>query len=267
LVSESFGFSSRTPGTPVSKDIEKVKFLSHGKFAKVIGLSQPRVTRHVNRAIKEQSPFIACLNNRKQINPEHPEARAYIRDVKARKEEAATAEATIERFTGYAKDVDPQEFGPELDTLAELEDTANTGPKGNAKAQTVRKLETNKLENITLKQIVERHGGLPGFKAYVDALNSIASIKGKTIKYDRDARILVERKAVEMTVFSLLDLAFSRIVGEMPNAVTARIVPTVMSEGSGAHATVIGILEKECEKILKNCKQEVIQRFKRLEEV
>ena len=65
---------------------------------------------------------------------------------------------------------------------------------------------------------------------------------------------LVDRGAVERTVFPYIDLTKRRIVDEMPKAVAERIIARVLTGGDDLSLDVEALIRDECASVYRDCK-------------
>jgi len=123
--------------------------------------------------------------------------------------------------------------------------------------------EIEDLQDLTLKEIAIKYGGVPGFQGYIKALTGIADYQNKSIKAKQKRAELVDRKIVEAIAFGLLDLAFKRIVNEMPGTLSQQIIATVKSAKKNVGFKVEEIIRQASSRIIKDCKNDIKKRIKR----
>ena len=111
------------------------------------------------------------------------------------------------------------------------------------------------LEELTVREVVMRYGSVDGFKRFVDSLKSISEYKYKELRAKQQRGDLVDRQKVAGLVFPLLDVAFARLVTDVPVAVSKAVVARVESGGPDTYADVQKIIRDANSRVLKNAKQ------------
>jgi hypothetical protein len=110
------------------------------------------------------------------------------------------------------------------------------------------------LEHLTVREVVMRYGSLDGFKRFVDSLKGIAEYKFRELKIQQQRGELVDRDRVAGTVFPLLDLAFARLVSDVPDALAHMIVARVESGGAETVMDVQKLIRDANSRVLKDAK-------------
>lgn len=113
------------------------------------------------------------------------------------------------------------------------------------------------LENLTVREVVMRHGSVDGFKRFVEALNKIAEYKYRELRVETQRGEVVRRDRVAGVVFSVIDVAFSRLVSDVPESLSKIIVARVESGGDDTVADVERLIRDANSKALKNVKTAV----------
>lgn len=111
------------------------------------------------------------------------------------------------------------------------------------------------LEDLTIREVVMRYGSVDGFKRFVDSLKSISEFKYKELRAKQQRGDLVDRQKVAALVFPMIDVAFSRLVTDVPVAVSKTVVARVQSGGPETYADVQKIIRDANSRVLKNVKQ------------
>lgn len=111
------------------------------------------------------------------------------------------------------------------------------------------------LEDLTIREVVMRYGSVDGFKRFVDSLKSISEYKYKELRAKQQRGDLVERHKVAGLVFPMIDVAFSRLVTDVPVAVSKSVVARVQSGGPETYTDVQKIIRDANSRVLKNVKQ------------
>jgi hypothetical protein len=174
-----------------------------------------------------------------KIDVEHPVTQAYI-DEKRRntKQNEAKAPATA----------------------------SNSVPQGNKKTSLVNESgEVIDLEDLTVRQVAMDYGGLAEFNGYVKALKDIATYKKTEQEHLHKRGELIDRASTAATLFSLVDVAYKRLVSEMPDAVIQQLIPLIQSGGDEVERDGRALLVKSVSKILKDCKTEISKRLQDLD--
>ena len=113
------------------------------------------------------------------------------------------------------------------------------------------------LEHLTVREVVMRYGSLDGFKRFVDSLKGIAEYKYREIRIQQQRGDLVERDRVAGAVFPLIDLAFSRLVSDVPDALAQLIVARVESGGDDTVRDVQQLIRDANSRALKDAKTSI----------
>jgi len=121
------------------------------------------------------------------------------------------------------------------------------------------------IENLTIKQVVERYGGIVGFKNYVDALAKMSDWKNKEQKYLTGRNKLIEKNPVAASLFSIINVAFKRIL-EYPETVTDQLIAIAQGNKKTARIDVIELQTQTLSKILKSVKREVVRDLKKIDD-
>lgn len=111
------------------------------------------------------------------------------------------------------------------------------------------------LEDLTVREVVMRYGSVDGFKRFVDSLKSISEFKYKELRAKQQRGDLIEREKVAGLVFPMIDVAFSRLVTDVPDSVTKLVIARVESGGADTAADVQKIIRDANSRVLKNVKQ------------
>jgi len=115
--------------------------------------------------------------------------------------------------------------------------------------------ELKELEDLTVREVVMRYGSVDGFKRFVDSLKNIAEYKHRELRVKQQRGDLIEREKVAGLVFPLIDVAFARLVSDVPESVSKLIVARVESGGPETTADVQQLIRDANSRVLKNLKQ------------
>ena len=114
------------------------------------------------------------------------------------------------------------------------------------------------LENMTVKEVVMRFGSGDGFKRYVDSLKNIADYKYREVRVRQQRGELVERDKVAGTVFPLIDVAFSRLVNDVPVALSKQVLAAAEIGGDSVLIEIERLIREANSRVLKNLKQSAL---------
>lgn len=150
-----------------------------------------------------------------------------------------------------------------IDTLPPRRRAAATGAKKiRSQKSRVKTRETvtaanniENLEDLTVREVVMRYGSVDGFKRFVDSLKSISEFKYKDLRSKVQRGDLVERKKVSGLVFTLIDVAFSRLVTDVPHSVSRAVIAQVKTGGDNVPARVQKIIRDANSRVLLSVKQ------------
>jgi len=126
-------------------------------------------------------------------------------------------------------------------------------------------IEIEDLEEMTVKEVAMKYGGMPGFKVYIDALKTIAEYKNKAIMAKQKRADLVDRLSMESVSIALIDLAFKRLVTDVPASLSQSVHSTVKAGGKNVIFKIEDLYRKANSKVLKDVKKEILKRMKQLE--
>ena len=113
------------------------------------------------------------------------------------------------------------------------------------------------FEDLTLRQIVMRYGSFEGFNRYIQSIKTIAEYKNRELRNQTQRKEVVERERVATLVFSIIDIAFSRLVSDVPNAVSKLVIARCDSGGTDTPADVERIIREANSRVLKNLKEHI----------
>ena len=119
--------------------------------------------------------------------------------------------------------------------------------------------ESEDLENLTVREVVMRYGSVDGFKRFVDSLKNIAEYKYRELRIKQQRGDLVERAKVAGLVFPLIDVTFSRLVTDIPDAVSKLVIARVESGGPETLVDVQKIIRDANSRAIKNLKQSALK--------
>jgi len=115
--------------------------------------------------------------------------------------------------------------------------------------------ELRDLENMTVREVVMKFGSVDGFKRFVDSLKNIAEYKHRELRVRQQRGDLIEREKVAGLVFPLIDVAFARLVSDVPESVSKMVVARCEAGGPETTADVMALIRDANSRVLKNMKQ------------
>ncbi len=139
--------------------------------------------------------------------------------------------------------------------------TARTQTENGTVQEFQTEVSFDEIENLTIKQVVEKYGGILGFKNYVDVMDKMAAWKNREQKYQKDRKKLVELNPVAQSLFSIINIAFKRIL-EYPPTVTDQLFAMALSGKKTARIDALTLQEQTLSKILKSVKKEALKGIK-----
>lgn len=117
--------------------------------------------------------------------------------------------------------------------------------------------EIEDLENLTVREVMIRYGSIDGFKRFVESLKNIAEYKFREMRVQLQRGELIERDAVSGQIFPLIDVAFSRLVSDVPDTLSKLVVARVESGGPGTTKDVQQMIREANSRVLKNVKTSI----------
>jgi len=115
------------------------------------------------------------------------------------------------------------------------------------------------LEDLTLREIVMRYGSIDGFKRYVESLKSISDFNLRDMKMKAHRGELIQRDLVSGTLMPLIDVAYQRLVSDVPAAITQQIIARVESGGDDVIGDSEKIIRDAVSRVLKNTKNSIMK--------
>lgn len=211
--------------------------ISKAELARWAGVSRQAVTK----ACKPGAPLYDATGG-KGVDVEHPLVREWlsVHGLHELPEDGASAAQTKNtgKKTARAKTTQPQKAPPRAQT--------QTAPLPH---------ELKELEDLTVREVVMRYGSVDGFKRFVDSLKNIAEYKHRELRVKQQRGDLIERDKVAGIVFPVIDVAFSRLVSDVPESVSKLIVARVESGGPETTSDVQQLIRDANSRVLKNLKQ------------
>jgi hypothetical protein len=212
---------------------------SRADLARLARVSRAAVTK----LCKDGAPLAAAVVGKK-IDAEHPLVREWlagkgITEVKRYAPGDAPATKRPPRAKKVAPEAEPDRRFAPVSTQAG-DDIPN-------------------FEDLTVREVVIQHGSVDGFKRYVEVLVKIADFKHREMKIRQQRDELVDRDQVRNLVFPLVDVAYSRLVTDVPTALSSAIVARVEAGGDDVVREVDGMIQAANSKVLKSTKSELLR--------
>lgn len=207
---------------------KKPDYNSQTKLALILKVSK----QAVQKKCKEGGSLHIATNDKKQVNLWHPAVQTWKAELE---EKQAEKQGPVPEPKTKKKDDPQRHVGFSTD------------------------VSFSEVENLTIKEIVERYGGLTGFKNYVSSLTGISDWKNKEVKYQEKRDELIKKAPVAKSLFALFDVAFRKIVSEYPGTVTDRLFAIAKGNKKTARIDAVALQEQTLSQILKSVKLEVIK--------
>lgn len=214
---------------------QNIRWMPKAEFARLAGRSKAAITtitktgRRLSHAVKGT-----------KVDMHDPEVAAYLAEALAR---ATTSAPGVPLPDG-------KKLGKWLEAIAEDPQVG---------------LTAEEFEALTMREVAMRYGTLPSCKAAVDILKGLTAVKNQDVIRDERRGLLVRRSMVEGALLSLVDLAFKRIVEEMPLALAAQCVAIVRANGDTVLSDVTEAIQGEASRTLKACKVSLTDQFDKLD--
>lgn len=122
------------------------------------------------------------------------------------------------------------------------------------------------LASLTLQEIVDLYGHLPGFKSYVSVLAELENLKIKTTKNQHSRGLLIDKAQEGKTLLEILGMLFKRLVDEIPKTGIKRIIGIVKRNEDDAEIAAIKAFQEINGKALEICKNEILTRLETTEQ-
>jgi len=213
--------------------------ITRAEIARLAGVSGPALSKASRGRLKD-----AMVG--KKMDAEHPLVVAYIDEKRSQQEDG-----TLENYRDAAKTRD-----------------AAKRKKGKPSVSVPEPMPTDEiqdLEQLTVQQVVARYGSSAKFKTYVDALKSLADYKNKELLTRTRRMELIEKATTASTLFSIVDLAFRRLVTDIPDGMVQQVIARVQSGGGHLEKDVRALIQEPISKVLKDAKTEITKKLKEVE--
>lgn len=216
------------------------ELITKSQLADIAGVSRDAVTRALKGGLQA-----ALTRDGRRVNSEHPAALKFLADARRSRQERG----------------EPPDPGPPV-TPSET-----PGPDGLRRENTARVLydveqqiagvfpdDLTDLGSMPLREVVDRFGSLAGLREVVRALKDFADMRNKEGLAAQRRGTLIARDLIGQSFVPLVDMAFLRLVGEVPTLLTEQIVARVNSGGDELRGDVETILIEQLSKVLTECR-------------
>ena len=219
------------PGKPQTIGNKQPSWKNQSEIADILGVTR----QAIQKLCRKGGKFEPALNDKKKINRWHPIIVQHKADLDER---------------NAAKGIIPQAGKVEKQAVKKTATHINT------------EVTFQEIEDLTVKEVVERYGGMIGFKNFVDALKSMSDWKAKETKYQEIRGKLVSINPVADSLFSILNTCLRWIVGEYPVSITDRLIAIAKSDRDTARIEIIELQEEELSKRIKETKEDVTRKLR-----
>ena len=190
----------------------------------------------------------------KKINVAHPLVIEWLSSKGVTETAAAAVEPAAKKKT---KKKSKKKTTAKKDPKPKPKPAAATPP--NPTPITVGGYDIDGLEDLTLREIVMRYGSIDGFKRYVESLKSISDFNLRDMKMKVHRGELIQRDLVVGTLIPLIDVAYQRLVSDVPAAITQQIIARVESGGEDMIGDSEKIIRDAVSRVLKNTKSSIMK--------
>lgn len=215
---------------------KKPAYKSQSEIADICGVTKQAIQKQCKTKFKD------ALNENKEINRWHPAVIAYkeLQDEKRKQSVDPLVKPTKTKESPQIKSIPINGSGEEI--------------------------SIDEISNLTLKQIIDKWGGISGFRPYVDAMAKMTEWKIKDQKYRADRKELIEKVPTTQALFSILNMMLSRIVNDHPPLITDRLIAIARSNKKSARIDIIELQQQTLSEIIKAAKKELVAEIKRIDE-
>jgi len=106
---------------------------------------------------------------------------------------------------------------------------------------------------------VMRYGSIDGFKRYVESLKSISDFNLRDMKMKTHRGELISRDLVVGSLVPLIDVAYQRLVSDVPSSITQQLIARVESGGDDVVIDCEKIIRDAVSRVLKNTKNSIMK--------
>ncbi len=121
-------------------------------------------------------------------------------------------------------------------------------------------IKTKNLAQLTIHEVVMKHGTLDGFKSLVESLKIIAAYKYRLLRIQQTRGELIRRDMVNRALIPLVDIAYQKLTVDLPPVLCQDIITCVKSGGADVVLSVEKMIRDAISHELKATKKTVIDR-------
>ena len=114
------------------------------------------------------------------------------------------------------------------------------------------------LGSVSLREVIDRCGSFEALLAATKALKIHADYAKADVEAKKKGGALIERTAVEHTVFPYIDLTQKRALEEVPKAVSQQIIARVFSGGDDLAIDVEKLIHDALSSVYRDCKSTTV---------
>jgi hypothetical protein len=220
---------------------------SANAIKKQFGVGTARATRIFNMmALAELVPL-----KEEAVKPKKkPAAKPHVRGHAAKKAKAKKAAA--------AQDPKPEPRGVPPEPKA----TDNTPPPPNMIDKDIVPEDIRVFADLTLRTLIEKFGTDVRLNDWLKATKTIEEIADKRTKNSVARGELIERDFIAGQIFALLDVAFKRLVSEVPKTVAGEVVALAENGGDDVMIEVERTIRASNGDAIKATKAAILRRMK-----
>jgi len=113
------------------------------------------------------------------------------------------------------------------------------------------------LADLTVKEIVTRYGSVDGFKRFVDSLKTISDYNFRELRTQERRGELIERERVSGVLMQVIDVAFRRLVSDVPANISQQVLACVQTGGDDVIIQIEKIYRDANTLILQSTKEKL----------
>jgi len=253
-----------------------IRVITQRRLAAIIGISEVAVSKAVKRHLEsvkvksgnknigldvDNTIFLSWLAKYNVFEIESK----YCRIIKTKAEQEADRLSQIETD----KKISPSTNQLRPDVLTEVIENPPEQLETEGQQRFSKKEQTHiggypveQLADLTVREVVMRYGSIDGFKRFVDSLKTIAEYNYKQLAIKEKRGELVDRDLVQRVMIFALDVAFKRLVSDVPSNIANQVVAVVESKTDNAINEVEKIYRDATSSILKNVKSLILNNEK-----
>ncbi len=114
------------------------------------------------------------------------------------------------------------------------------------------------LGRMSVREVIDRCGSFEACLSAVKSLKTWAEYQKADVEAKRKRGLLIEKAAVERTVFPYIDLTQRRCLEEVPKAVSQQIIARVLSGGDDLAIDVEKLIQDALARVYRDCKRATV---------